>query len=76
MPGEIPTRLEQLRRERFLSRAQLADQTGVSKGTIRRLEERLQDDAQVATLGKLCKFFEVGPLELLGDAIYTESRAA
>jgi transcriptional regulator with XRE-family HTH domain len=66
------TRLEQLRIDRLLSRRELAKETGVSVGTIRRIEEQ-EGGIQIATLRKLVDFFEVSATEMLGDAIHVPS---
>jgi transcriptional regulator with XRE-family HTH domain len=67
------TRLEQLRIDRVLTRAELSEATGVGIGTIRRLEEQI-GTAQVGTLGKLAAFFGVAPSELLSEAIPANAR--
>lgn len=59
-------RLEQLRLDALLTPEQLADVTGVSGATIRRLEKG--QGAQVATLAKLSTYFAVPASELLRPA--------
>jgi transcriptional regulator with XRE-family HTH domain len=68
------TKLQRVRIERRLTRAQLSDQSGVSYGSIRRHEEG-EGEMGEANLFKLAGFFKVSPFELQGDVPDVEPSA-
>lgn len=69
------TRLEQLRVDALLTPEDLAEKTGVSARTIRRLEAR-QGKATIATLAPLATFFSVPASTLTGPACEHSEAAA
>jgi transcriptional regulator with XRE-family HTH domain len=72
------TRLEQMRLDRGLTRAELAAQTGVPERTIRELETGNVRKPRLATLVPLAEFFAIAASELLSDftTAYDERLAA
>ena len=66
--GELGERLARVRLDRNLTQAQLADQAGVSKRTVERLEAG--DSAQLSSLIRLCRALELlGQFEVLIPAL-------
>jgi transcriptional regulator with XRE-family HTH domain len=64
-PKQMGRRLQKLRKEREMSRAQLADLAGITRQYVRQLEAGLSDPT-VGTLQKLAKALGVDVTELLG----------
>lgn len=58
-------RLRELRERRALSQYELAEQSGVSRQTVIRLENG--GESQPRTVRKLAEFFGVEPAELIGN---------
>jgi transcriptional regulator with XRE-family HTH domain len=61
------SRLQEVRRQKFLSQDELAKRAGVSKNTIHRLENGL-NLAQGRTLRRLAEALEVEPSDLVEPA--------
>lgn len=59
-------RVKELRTERVMSLRELAEQAGVSKDTIWRLEGGVSTNAHPSTIRKLAKALSVDPKELTG----------
>lgn len=57
--------LRRIRESKFLTQEQLAAKSGVSRGTIARIE--LGGDARITTVPKLAKALEVEPAQLVGE---------
>lgn len=66
MKGRLVKRLQELREERAYSQRALAEASGVSAGTILRLEKG-QRAAYPMTVRKLAQALGVTPRELYGD---------
>jgi transcriptional regulator with XRE-family HTH domain len=64
-PKQMGRRLQKLRKERDMSRAELADLAGITRQYVRQLEAGLSDPT-VGTLQKLAKALGVPVTELLG----------
>jgi transcriptional regulator with XRE-family HTH domain len=64
-PKQMGQRLQRLRKERDMTRAQLAELAGVSRQYVRQLEAGLSDPT-VGTLQKLAKALGVPLTDLLG----------
>ena len=64
-PKQMGRRLQKLRKERDMSRAELADLAGITRQYIRQLEAGLSDPT-VGTLQKIAKALGVPVTELLG----------
>ena len=64
-PKQMGRRLQKLRTQRKMSRAELAESAGISRQYIRQLEAGLSDPT-VGTLQKIAKALGVPVTELLG----------
>ena len=59
-------KLRELRRSRFLTRDELAEQSGVARDHIGRLERgEIPGESRMGTIRKLAKALEVDPTELV-----------
>lgn len=62
-------RLQQLRLDARLSRAALAERTGMTYAQLRNIEQGATPNPRVDTLGKLADALNARPSELLMDAL-------
>jgi transcriptional regulator with XRE-family HTH domain len=60
------TTLRSIRESKFLSQRDLAQRSGISEATIRRLETR-RTEARFVTIRKLAEALGVAPEELVGE---------
>jgi transcriptional regulator with XRE-family HTH domain len=72
--GQVMSKLERVRRMQALTQEELAERSGVTRSTISRLEDGLQQ-ARPSTLRKLAAALGVPPSEILDWDEDTEDKA-
>ncbi len=73
--GTIGERLRAFRQERAMTQEELAERAGVSKDTVRKLEQGQRDWAKRVTLDALAKALGISPAALLGRRERLERQA-
>ena len=71
---KIGERIRELRKERGLSLAYVANALGVSASTVYRYEESHIEKLPVNVFDKLCELFGVTPAVLMGNSLETETQ--